>query len=205
MKEVNIESWPRRKHFEHFSALADPFWAVTIPFDLTQAYKRSKAEGVGFFTTYLHDCLTALNGVDAFRYRIIDGKVVEYDCIHASATMLRPDNTFGFSFINYDPDIKIFSERLKAEKARIVASHELFPPYDGLDCIHCSAIPWFKFVSHKEPVSGRVESVPKFAFSRTYDEGHAMMMNVAISVNHALVDGYHLGLFAESFQDILNS
>ena len=29
-------------------------------------------------------------------------------------------------------------------------------------------------------------------------------MNVSISVNHALVDGYHVGEFSEKFQQFLN-
>ena len=29
-------------------------------------------------------------------------------------------------------------------------------------------------------------------------------MNVGISVSHALVDGYHVGLFVEKFQENLN-
>mgnify|MGYP001396738672 FL=1 len=30
------------------------------------------------------------------------------------------------------------------------------------------------------------------------------MMNVGINVNHALIDGYHVGQFAELFQKNLN-
>ena len=30
-------------------------------------------------------------------------------------------------------------------------------------------------------------------------------MTVAISVNHALMDGYHIGIFNDKFQEFLNS
>jgi chloramphenicol O-acetyltransferase type A len=81
----------------------------------------------------------------------------------------------------------------------------LYPPEEyRLDCIHCSAMPWFNFAGHKEPVSGHKDSIPKFAFSKAVEIDNKLMMNVAINVNHALVDGYHIGLFSEKYQDYLN-
>ena len=94
---------------------------------------------------------------------------------------------------------------MSLEKHRIEHSTDLFPERNDLACIHCSALPWVNFTGHKEPVSGKFVSVPKLAFSKTalHDNGR-MTMNVSIHVNHALVDGYHVGLFSEKFQHYLN-
>ncbi|WP_142786198.1 CatA-like O-acetyltransferase [Changchengzhania lutea] len=204
MKVLDINTWNRKAHFHHFSALSDPYFGVTIPFDVTNAYKISKKNGISFFGRYLHDCLKALNDIENFRYRIEEGKVVIYDVIHASATLMRDDNTFGFSFIDFDNDLRIFINHLESEKRRIQNSTDLYPTKNGLDCIHCSALPWLNFTGHKEPVSGEVESVPKVAFSQVTHENNRMVMNVSINVNHALVDGYHVGLFSKKFQHYLN-
>ena len=45
----------------HFNALADPYFAVTIPFDVSLAYKKSKDNNHSFFAIYLHDCMKAIN------------------------------------------------------------------------------------------------------------------------------------------------
>ena len=164
----------------------------------------SKENGVSFFGRYLHDCMKAINHVENFKYRIEDGKVIEYDRIHASATIMRNDKTFGFSFIDYHEDFNIFISNLETEKQRIKSSSELYPPKNGLDCIHCSAMPWVNFSGHKEPVSGHLESVPKLAFGKASRMNDKLVMNVAITVNHALVDGYLVGLFSEKFQEYLN-
>ncbi len=185
-------------------ALSDPYFGITIPFDVTHAYHFSKTNNVSFFARYLHDCMKAINDVENFKYRIIDNNVVVYDTIHASATIMRTNKTFGFSFIEFDDDLMVFSRNLENEKERIESSNNLYPPQNSLDCIYCSALPWFNFSGHKEPVSGLVESVPKLAFSKISDAKENIMMNVAISVNHALVDGYHVALFAEKFQRYLN-
>jgi len=203
-KELDIYRWNRKHHFNHFNALADPYFAVTIPFDVTLAYKKSKDTGSSFFAIYLHDCMKAINAVENFKYRIVDNQVFEYDVIHASATLSRADNTFGFSFINFSESFKEFNTNIQNEKQRINDSTELYPPVNGLNCIHCSALPWFSFTSQKEPFSGIKDSVPKFAFSKTYKKNDLLMMNVGVHVNHALIDGYHVGQFAERFQTNLN-
>jgi chloramphenicol O-acetyltransferase type A len=46
--------------------------------------------------------------------------------------------------------------------------------------------------------------VPKLAFSKVDKTKSKLIMNVSVSVNHALVDGYHVGLFSEKFQEFLN-
>ena len=142
--------------------------------------------------------------IDNFKYRIENNEVVQYDEIHASATLMKSDNTFGFSFIKYDEDLNEFIDNLNKEKKRIEKTGELYPPQNSIDCIYCSALPWVNFLGHKEPVSGQKESVPKFSFSKAIEQNGELIMNVAISVNHALVDGYHIGLFSQAFQNNLN-
>jgi len=204
LKEIDINTWNRKQHFEHFIKLNDPYFAVTIPFEVTKAYQFSKNENISFFGVYLHDCIKAINSVENFRYRIVDSKVVDYQVIHASATIMRKNKTFGFSFIDFNENLEVFLKNLKEEKDRIENSNNLFPPKNGLDCIHCSAMPWMHFTGHKEPISGECESVPKLAFSKVIEEKEKMIMNVSINANHALLDGYHLSLFERSFQNNLN-
>ncbi len=204
MKYIDIENWNRKAHYEHFCALKDPYFAVTIPFNVTKAYTFSKENNISFFAKYLHDCLKAVNAVENLKYRIEENKVIEYDTIHGSATIMRSDKTFGFSFIDFSENLSVFIENINKEKERIENSKDLFPPKNSLDCIHCSAMPWLYYTGHKEPVSGLLESVPKVSFSKAVEKDSELTMNVSINVNHALVDGYHVGLFSEKFQQFLN-
>ncbi|GAA3655555.1 CatA-like O-acetyltransferase [Flavivirga jejuensis] len=168
MKVIDINTWNRKQHYEHFIGLKDPYFAVTIPFNVTKAYKFSKENHTSFFGKYLHDCMCmkAINNVDNFRYRIEEDHVVDYNIIHASATIMRSNKTFGFSFIEYHDDLNIFIKNIAVEKERIENTTDLYPPQNGLDCIHCSAMPWLYFSGQKEPVSGVLDSVPKIAFSK---------------------------------------
>ena len=206
MKELDIESWNRKQLFEHYLTLADPFFAITIEVDVTKTYKLAKETNTSFFSRYLHACIKAVNSVENFRYRIIEDKVVIFDEIAASATIARPDNTYGFSFVHYSEDFEVFNNNLLKEKERILNSKELFPPVNSTDCIYCSAIPWVNFTGHKETFTGNnKDSVPRLAFGKIFEKDNALKMSVAIAVNHALVDGYHVGLFVEEYKKNLSN
>jgi chloramphenicol O-acetyltransferase type A len=205
LKQIDINTWNRKQLFEHFKGFADPNFAVIIPFDVTSAYEQSKANKYSFFARYLHDCMKAINDVDNLKLRVVDDKIIEYDVIHASPTLMRDDKTFGFSFVRFDGDLNVFINNIKKEQNRINNTPELYPPEEyRSDCIHCSAMRWVNFTGHKEPVSGVFDSVPKLAYAKAVKENGKLTMNVAINANHALVDGYHVSQFAEKFQYYLN-
>ena len=205
MKELDLENWNRKEHFNFFKQFTDAYFAITVEVEVTKAYSYSKQHQISFFALYLHACMKAINSIENFKYRIKNDKVIIHDVIHASPTILRKDTTFGFSFIHYHEDFKIFNANFVAEKERILNSTNLFPEQNTDDCIYCSAMPWLNFSGHKEPLFGTVkESVPKLAFGKFVKKENRLLMPVSIAVNHALVDGYHVGLFVEAFQEFLN-
>nr|WP_321235238.1 CatA-like O-acetyltransferase [uncultured Psychroserpens sp.] len=204
MEVIDINTWNRKQQFEHFKSFADPYFGMTIPFDVSNAYASAKKLRISFFAKYLHDCMKAINDIDALKMRILNDNVVKFDVIHASATLMRADMTFALSYIHYSPDIYEFINNIEKEKTRVLNTNDFYPPENKLDCIHCSAIPWINFSGHKEAVSGVLDSVPKLAFSKMNKTNDTLEMNVAIYANHALVDGYHVGIFSEKFQHYLN-
>lgn len=205
MKYVDIENWNRKELFNHFRQLADPTFGLVVDVDATKTYTSSKINNESFFVRYLHACMVAINSVENLKYRIEGDKIAIYDVINASATIARKDHTFGFSYVLFSEDFKVFNQNFQDEKQRVLTSSSLFPPQYSLGSIHCSAIPWVSFSAHKEPFSGnKDDSVPQIAFGKLKDENGKKMLPVAINVNHALVDGYHVGQFFEKFQQELD-
>lgn len=201
----DIENWNRKQHFHHFKNLADPYFGVVVDVDVTNAFQWSKKNKTSFFVVYLYACMKAINAIENFKYRIENDKVAIYNIIHASATIARPDSTFGFSYIEFSEDFEVFNQNFNLEKERICSSSDLFPPIYSEGCIHCSALPWMNFSAHKEPISGvKDESIPKLSFGKIKENKYSFLMPVAINVNHALVDGYHVGEFFEKYQHELN-
>ncbi|MCH4822086.1 chloramphenicol acetyltransferase [Gramella lutea] len=203
--ELDISTWNRKEHFEFFSKFEEPFFGSVVNVDCTKAYERCKKEKISFFLYYLHLASKAVNSIEAFRYRIDDGKVYIYDKINASATISREDNTFGFSHIIYDEDISRFLMNAEKEIQRIRSGRGLMLEKVRLNEVHYSAIPWLKFtsLSHARSYSSQ-DSCPKVSFGKLTSENNRRIMPVSVHVHHALMDGYHLGLFYSKFQELLN-
>jgi chloramphenicol O-acetyltransferase type A len=157
------------------------------------------------FFYYLHKSILAINAVEAFRYRIEGEEVFLYDTVGASATVDRPDGTFGFSHIGFFKDFEKFEQVAKKEFERVRANTDLVPGSASENVIHYSSLPWLKFtgLSHARSFK-RLDSTPKISFGKITEQNGKRLMPVSIHVHHALVDGLHVGQHVEAFQDFLN-
>lgn len=186
--------------------MEEPFFGVTVLIDCTKAYAKAKELGISFFTYYLHKTLVAVNAIEAFRYRIIEDEVYVFDQIDASATILREDKTFGFSLMVYSEDINEFAETTKTEITRIQNTSGLITREFAMNLIHFSAVPWVNFTSYSHARSFTFpDSCPKISFGKMMEENGKKTMAMAVHVHHALVDGYDVGLFVNSFEELMNS
>ncbi|UYW01104.1 chloramphenicol acetyltransferase [Flavobacterium agricola] len=206
MKEIDLANWNRKEHFEFFSAMNEPFFGLVQNLDATIAYKHCKTNGIAFFAYYLHCALQAINAVENLRYRIVDGKPVVFDSIDASTTIMRDDKTFGFSFIKYDSNFTTFKQIVVDEVARVQQTPGLFTRNDFKEnLIHFSAIPWVNFTSLSHARSfTHPDSCPKVSIGKLVENNGRYEFAVAVHAHHGLADGYHLGLFFEEFQKMLD-
>lgn len=204
-KLIELDNWNRKEHFLFFSKFEEPFFGVTVKADCTTAYKKAKEKGVSFFLYYLYRALKAANEVENFRYRIIEDKVYDFATVNASPTINRPNGTFGFAYMNYFEDEKSFYEKALQEIENVKGTNSLLPAVSGENVIHFSAIPWLDFTSISHARSFlHPDSCPKISFGKM-TENHGMKeIPVSIHAHHALMDGYHVSLFVEKFQNFLN-
>lgn len=205
-KLLDIEKWNRKDHFNFFNNFEEPFFGITVDLDCTLAYRKSKELKVSFFQYYLHKALTAANNVEPFRYRIIDNRVWVYDQVNSSAVINRIDGTFGFCFIDYYEDFRVFYTNAIIEIEKIKQSTGLRFSNSGENVIHCSALPTLNFtsISHARNFSFK-DSCPKLSFGQLRHENGKKIMAVSVHVNHALMDGFHVGLFVHQYQNLLDS
>lgn len=202
---ITLDDWKRKDHFQFFSKFEEPFFGVTINIDCTFAYQQAKEKGNSFFLYYLYRALKAANKIENFRYRIINQEVYLFDQINASATINRPDETFGFSYMDYDKNEEMFYQKAKEEIVRVQQSKGLIPAGSGENAIHFSAVPWLDFTSLSHARSFTFpDSCPKISFGKVTENNGKKLMPVSIHAHHGLMDGFHIGLFAEQFQELMN-
>jgi len=203
--EIDLSKWKHREHFEVFKNFDEPLFGITVRVECSAAYKKAKESGYSFSNYYLYLSLKAANEIEEFRYRIEGDKVYCYDSVGAGPTIFRKDETYGCGFFYYNKDITEFMKQATAEVERVKAEHGLKFPYAGEDTIHFSTLPWTDFtaVNHARRLDiGR--SIPKITFGKITHDGDKMWLPVDVHANHALMDGFHVGKFIESFQKLLN-
>ena len=112
---INLDNWNRKEHFKFFSALDDPFWGITTTVDFTSVYQQSKNMEVSFFLYSVYFLLKCINATTAFKLRIENGEVVEYDKINISPTIGR--ELLALDFLSMT---QIFPYLLKMQKRKYI-------------------------------------------------------------------------------------
>jgi len=204
--DVDIETWPRKTTYEFFKDYEDPFFNFTGNIDVTSVYRFCKSNDLSFSLTTLYYSLVAANEIREFRIRMMDGRLVEFDKIHGTQTILNDDETFSFAYYEMKSDVFEFNRAGREATAKYKKLKTFDVESDRLDMIYYSVIPWVSFTSFKH--AGRhdkSQTVPRIVFGKIFDEGGRKLMPLSVEANHAIMDGYHVGQFFMRFQERVNA
>ncbi len=94
---------------------------------------------------------------------------------------------------------------MRKEIERVRSEKGLNSAVSGENVIHYSSIPWIDFtsLSHTRHF-GFADSCPKISFVKMTTDGESRSMPISVHAHHALMDGYHVGQFLETFQNLMN-
>ena len=204
--ELDFESWPRRATYEFFKDYEDPFFNFTANVDVSAAFSFYKQNGLSFSLTVLYCSLVAANEIREFRIRLVDERLVEFDRIHATQTILNDDETYSFAYFEMKDDVIEFnrSGKLALEKYKSLKSFDV--EADRVDLIYYSVIPWVSFTSFKHASRlDNSQTIPRIVFGKLFDDGSRKMIPLSVEANHRIMDGFHVGKFFNRFQEIVSS
>lgn len=204
--EVDISLWNRKTTYEFFRDYKDPYFNIAANLDVTKLYHFCKNNSLAFSLAGLFFSLQTANAIREFRFRLKDGRVVEFDAIHATQTILNDDDTFSFCYFERNNDIFEFDRAGKAAVEEYKKLKTFDVEDDRVDLIYYSVIPWISFTSFKHAARGDASmSVPRMVFGRIFDDGEKKKMPFSVEAHHALMDGIHVGRYFELFQRNLDS
>lgn len=202
MKFVDVENWNRRTTFDFFKDYEDPFFNITANLDATELYRFCKENNLSFALANLFYSLQTADEIREFRFRFLNGKVVEFEKIEATQTILNDDETFSFCYFENKSDVFEFNEGGKSavEKYKKLRSFDV--ESDRIDLIYYSVIPWISFTSFKHAVrKDKHQSVPRMVFGKLFEDGARKKLPHSVEVHHALCDGFHVGKYFNLLQE----
>ena len=205
MRYIDMQTWPRRKHFELFNAFDLPHFNLCAEIDITSLQKTLPPYPFSFTVVCVYVLTKAANAVSEFRYRIRDGRVVEHELVHPSPTFLIEDDLFSFCTIPFNHDFKAFAAEAEAAIAHIRETPTLDDKPGQDELIYMTSIPWVSFTSFTHPMRmNPVDSIPRIAWGKYTSNGDRIKMPLSVQVHHALADGVHVGKYFNLVQEYLD-
>ena len=205
MRYIELDTWPRRTHFEFFNTMHLPHFNLCANVDVTAFYPTVKRCGASFTVAMVYVTARAANAIPQFRQRIREHQIVEHEVVHPSTTILLANDLFTFCPFTYIEDFHAFAAHAAAQIAHIRHNPTLSDEPGQDDQLYMTAIPWITFTGvmhplHLEPV----DSVPRFAWGKYFSEGPRLKMPFSVQAHHGLMDGLHVGRYYATLQDLLD-
>ena len=199
---IDKAAWPRSAHYDFFSGMSDPFYALTFPVDITPLRAWCRARGLSFYMAMVYGVTKAMERVDAFLYKDRNGVIVKHDRLIPSFTDLRPgSDLFYIVTVEAGEDPEEFCRRAKARSAEQTG----FIPSGGWaedELVYFTCLPWFPLTALKnEKDVNPSDSVPRAAWGRWEEEGSRTRLLLSLELNHRLLDGVHVGKFFDALNE----
>ncbi len=204
-KKVNIETWFRKNSYLFFKDFDDPYFNFTTNLKINSLLSDSKSSNKSFFLSTVHLCLKIANSIENFRMRFFENELVLFDHIDGDSTVLYEDESFGFAYYDYVEDLEEFTQNSLQEIEKRKKDKSFVPNENGpkSNLIYFSSIPWFSFTSTKHAQHHTInKSIPRISFGKYFTQDEKVLLPMSIEANHAIMDGYHFGLFFEKFEAI---
>jgi chloramphenicol O-acetyltransferase type A len=205
MRKIELQTWPRQKHFYLFRAWDHPHFNMCAPVDLTACFPIVRGRNASITVAIVYLIARAANAIPEFRYRIRAGEVIEHEVVHPSTTILAQEDLFSFCTFEYAADFSVFAPRAAAQIASVQAHPVLENEPGRDDLLYMSAIPWVSFTSFTHPMHlNPPDSIPRFAWGKFFEENGRLKMPLSVQGHHALMDGIHVGRFYAEIQSYLD-
>lgn len=197
IRDIDMNTWPRREIYDFFSPISNPFYSVTFTLDVTNLYRYVKERGLSFYYGLVYLCTQAVNRVEAFLYTIEDGRVRMYDWRQPSFTDLEKGSEF-FRVV-YVPCEGSIDDFCRAAREKSESQHFFFDPTaETNDLIYFSCLPWMDVTGlTNERNLDPDDAIPRIAWGKYIDVNGRKQLHISLEINHRFIDGVHLGRFNE--------
>lgn len=207
MQEIQFQHPHRKKHFQFFNQMQQPYFNLVANVDITYFIAQLKQDKARSFTPAIVYVLSkAANAIPQFRWRIRGQQVVEHEKVHPSFSVLTEvADVFSFCYVPYTDSQAQFEQaaRLKMEEMK---TNPVFEDEAGRDdFLFLSAVPWVSFTSISHPMYLEpADSVPRISWGKYFKQGDRVLMPLAVQAHHAVVDGRQMGAYFEKVQELLD-
>ncbi len=199
---IDQAAWQRKEIFDFFSGVSNPFYMVTFRQDVTALRRYCRENSVSFYYGLIYLCCKALTDVPEFSFRIRGSDIVALEALKPSFTDLKRGNDL-FHIVTMPCDGTLIEFCEKAREKSNAQDFFIDAAGQGDDLVYFSCLPWLDVtaVTNERDLSApavRDDSIPRICWGKYTEENGRTILGLSMEVNHRLIDGVHIGLFAQA-------
>ncbi|AGI91459.1 type A chloramphenicol O-acetyltransferase [Streptomyces albidoflavus] len=204
---IDLDTWPRRQHFDHYRRRVPCTYAMTVEVDVTAfaaALRRSPRKS---YLAQVWALATVVNRHEEFRMCLTaSGDPAVWPVVHPAFTVFNPEReTFACVWAPYDPDFGTFHDTAAPLLAEHSRATDFFPqgnpPPNAFDV---SSLPWASFTGFTLDIrDGWDHLAPIFTLGRYTERDARLLLPLSVQIHHAAADGFHTARLTDELQTLL--
>ena len=200
-KKIDLDSWDRLSVYNFFSGFEEQLFSIDFDIELPEDFvQKCKSKKLTPFIVTLYTFSLALNSIENFRYRLLNGEVVLFDQINPLWVEIDANKELVPVGCQFDQELEKFLTNLKNRKSMGVEYLKEDPGHFTASNNH-----WLDWTSVKHTRCTNNETNQKLVWGKIKND----KVRFSMELSHLFADGYHVSLFKkeveESFKTLLSS
>ncbi len=202
-KEVDLNTWDRKEYFKHFIDRVPFTYSMSIKLDITNIRNRQ----LKVYPTLLYCITKAANQLEQFKTSYVDGKLVIFESMNPSYTIFHKDTkTFSVLWSEFHDQYQEFLNTYNNDLEKYSNVHQIYAKENmPANILNITMLPWVSFEGLNQNIyKGEQHLSPIFTMGKFYEDKEKIYIPLSIQVHHAVCDGYHVSLFVDELQKLVN-
>ena len=208
LNSLDVTTWARRQHFEHYLHRVPCTYSLTVELDTSRLADALRTSTRKTYIAQIWAIASVVNRHREFRMALTDaGDPAVWSITHPSFTVFNSElETFASVWVPYDPDFGTFHDAAAQVHAEHAWATEFFPlgtpPANSFDV---SSLPWTSFTGFTLNIDGGGRHLaPIFTLGRYVERDGRTLLPVALQIHHAAADGFHASRLLNELGALLN-
>jgi len=207
--QIDIEKWDRKEYYIHYMNQLPCTYSITTNIDITNMLSAIKKAGKKIYPVQIYIIASIVNQYKEFRMNINPhGDLGYWDEVNPSYTIFnKSSETFSSIWTTYNRDFNLFYNSCIKDIDKYSESISLMPkPDEPINTFTISSLPWVNFTGFNINVFNEGNYLPPiFTMGKFVETNNTVLMPVSIQVHHAVCDGFHVGRFINSLQELVSN
>ena len=205
--KIDLDTWGRSKSYKHFSEDVPCTHSMVVNINITKLILGTKKHRLKFFPAILYGISCIINSRSEFRMDLDEEQNIGfYEKLNPCYAIFHSNSeTFTNVWTEYSPDFNVFYQSYKNDMEKYQNNKDS-KPLDGKNIFNISCIPWVSFTGFSLNLQkGYDYFLPIFTIGKYFTDDKKILLPLAIQVNHAVCDGFHVARFVNELQQWVDS